>query len=295
MKARPTRARAVPGFIRPGSVCVVLGAVVLGSVVLSACALLPSPAERWAAADTLATARGWQGRRIEAGAFALQAWLPATVAPGAELTVYVEGDGYAWLSRSQPSTDPTPRHALALRLALAHGSGNVAYLGRPCQYIDAEASGCDSKYWTTHRFAPEVIEATDRAIETLKQAFAATRLTLVAYSGGGAVAALVAARRQDVRRLITVAGNLDHVAWTTHHRILPLSGSLNPADATAALGAVDQVHFVGVEDRIVPALVAERYAARFPSAVRPRIVAVGGQGHDCCWADIWPRLLQQLR
>jgi hypothetical protein len=45
------------------------------------------------------------------------------------------------------------------------------------------------------------------------------------------VASLVAARRHDVVRLVTVAGNLDHLAWTTLHGVSPLTGSLNPADA----------------------------------------------------------------
>ncbi|GAB2181920.1 hypothetical protein DLREEDagrD3_21430 [Denitratisoma sp. agr-D3] len=48
----------------------------------------------------------------------------------------------------------------------------------------------------------------------------ARRLTLVGYSGGAA--ALLAARCSDVVRLVTIAGNLDHRAWTRYHHITTL-------------------------------------------------------------------------
>ena len=86
------------------------------------------------------------------------------------------------------------------------------------------------RYWTTHRFAPEVIRASDLALDRLKTLFGAQRLVLVGYSGGAAVALLVAARRHDMGQIITVAGNLDHQAWTHYHHVQALSGSLNPVD-----------------------------------------------------------------
>ena len=131
------------------------------------------------------------------------------------LTVYIEGDGLAWRTRSIPSTNPTPIDPVGLKLALAHPLGNAAYLARPCQYVGGHtARGCDQSYWTNKRFAREVIESSNEALTTLKLEFGARHLQLVGYSGGGAVAALLAAKRDDVIRLVTVAGNLEHLAWT---------------------------------------------------------------------------------
>ncbi len=268
--------------------------LILLSLCLAACTNFPSPAERHSHADTLAHTHGWKAVTLPAGAFKLVAYLPEEPSLAEPLAIYIEGDGFAWISGSQASDDPTPRDPLTLRLALAHPEGNSAYLARLCQYVDAEASGCSSRYWTEMRFAPEVIAATNQAIDRLKQAFNASRLTLVGYSGGGTVAALAAARRTDVERLVTVAGNLDQRAWTTYHRIRPLTGSLNPADEVDALRNVRQWHFVGGRDRNITPELVQGFVNLFPENLRPVIQVEPEFDHQCCWASNWPRLFQRV-
>ncbi|MDP2400400.1 MAG: alpha/beta hydrolase, partial [Actinomycetota bacterium] len=247
---------------------------------------------RWQHADRLAEQAGWQKLHIPAGSFVLTAYAPLHAAPVDALTVYIEGDGLAWLTRSQPSNDPTPRNPVGLQLALRHPHGLAVYLARPCQYVaPQDAQNCRQAYWTDGRFAPEVIDASDLAISELMRRFGAERLELVGYSGGGAVAALVAARRKDVLRLVTVAGNLDHRAWTEIHRVPALAGSLNAADAWRALDGIPQRHFVGGSDQIVSRVVANSYAAHFPPGRKPEIVVVPGFDHACCWVDAWPELV----
>ncbi len=52
------------------------------------------------------------------------------------LTIYIEGDGLAWISRSIISPDPIPINPIGLKLALQHTQHKVvAYLARPCQYV----------------------------------------------------------------------------------------------------------------------------------------------------------------
>lgn len=267
----------------------------LGCLMLAACASLPTPMARRDAADALASRQGWQRVTLPAGAFELAAFVPSMQETGEALTVYIEGDGFAWLSPSQPSTDPTPLDPVGLKLALAHPAGNAAYLARPCQFADAQHTGCSARYWTGERFAPAVIAAEDRALDALKARFQASRLTLVGYSGGGAVAALLAARRGDVARLVTVAGNLDPAAWARHHHVLPLTGSLNPADAVGALQGIPQWHFVGGRDAVVPPELVEAFAGRFPAGQRPVVRIEPEYDHVCCWAENWPRLMREIR
>ena len=260
---------------------------------LAACAGLPTPAERVGNADALAAGQDWHRLVLAAGAFDLTAFVPDRHGTGEILSVYIEGDGFAWASASQPSLDPTPIHPVGLELALRDPRGNAAYLARPCQYLPAQSRNCDSDYWTDRRFAPEVVAASGVALDALKARAGARRLVLVGYSGGAAVAALLAARRGDVDALITVAGNLDHQAWTSFHQVRPLVGSLDPTAYVAQLQAVPQVHYAGERDTVVPPALLRGYAARFPAAQRPRVRVVAGQEHLCCWAEQWPALIRE--
>jgi len=263
-------------------------------LLLAGCADL-SPQARWQQADQLADKAGWQKLRIQTDKFILSAYVPKGSVQADTLTVYIEGDGLAWLSRSQASDDPTPRNPIGLELALHHPQGLAVYLARPCQYVEAiDAKNCREFYWTGGRFAPEVVEASDQAISELKQRFSPNKLVLVGYSGGGAVAALVAARRKDVAQLVTVAGNLDHRAWTRQHHVSPLEGSLNPADEWRALENVPQVHFVGGRDHIVGTEIAESYLAHFPAGHRPEMRVIADFDHACCWAERWLVLADQV-
>ena len=266
-------------------------------LLLTACTSLPTPEDRQSHAEALARHQHWSPVRLDGGRFSLLAYVPEYIRPAEHLSIYIEGDGLAWISASRASTDPTPRNPLALKLALAQPEGNAVYLARPCQYQSSnETVDCPQRYWTEERFAPEVIEASNRAVDQLKVRFGAERLTLVGYSGGAAVAALIAARRADVERLITVAGNLDHRAWTTRHRLAPLTGSLNPAaDAIPALSRIAQWHFVGDQDRIIPPELVQGFAERFPAGKQPRVIEHGEFDHHCCWAEAWPGLWRSMQ
>lgn len=263
---------------------------------LAGCAAAALFEGKRARAVRLATEAGWQELELEAGRFTLTAFHKGLEGSAAELVVYIESDGDAWRNRFQLAADPTPANPLALRLALEDPAPSVLYLGRPCQYTrPATARNCDPAYWAGQRYSEAVIDSIDAAIDQVKRRAAAPAVALVGYSGGGAVAALVAARRGDVARLITVAANLDHAAWTAHHRLAPLSGSLNPADHAERLQSLPQVHFAGAKDRVVPPRIVEAYLARMDAGARARLVVVEGADHDCCWVEAWPDLLRRHR
>ena len=261
------------------------------AVGLQGCANI-SPASRIQHADELAAQAGWHKYTLDTRHFAHRSYSPAQ-RQHSHLTIYIEGDGLAWISRDKPSSDPTPLNPIALTLALADGRSELAYLARPCQFM--QSSQCQQRYWTSARFAEEVIASTDEAISQLKAQRGAQALTLIGYSGGGAVAALVAARRDDVASLITVAGNLDHQAWSKIHHISPLSGSLNPADSWQELADITQTHFVGAQDTTVPLSVAQSFQRRFPTSHFPKLRLVEAADHHCCWLDHWPELLELSR
>jgi hypothetical protein len=104
------------------------------------------------------------------------------------------------------------------------------------------------------------------------------------------MAALVAARRDDVVLLVTVAGVLDHEAWTRLHGVSPLTGSLNPADEWMALVRVRQVHLVGGRDTQTGRAAVQPFVNRYASSPKPEVIEVPDFTHACCWVENWPRL-----
>ena len=260
---------------------------------LGACnsvALLQSRAER---AATVATDHGWHMEPVAAGQFVLRAYHPPYVRNHPDLAVYIEGDGVAWVTPSIRSNDPTPDAPLTLQLAVQDPTPNRLYLARPCQYAtQAELTRCDPAYWTSHRYAPEVVDALNTAIDQAKREAGARHISLFGYSGGGNLAVLVARQRRDVTRIVTVAGNLDHGAWTRLHRDTPLFGSLDAVDVAQAVSAIPQVHFVGDDDDVVPAAISESFLDRSGDTSRITVINVPRADHDCCWTEKWRALLR---
>lgn len=208
---------------------------------------------------------------------------------GETLSVYIEGDGAAWANAFQPPKNPTPSRSLPLLLAHADDAATVAYLGRPCQYLDDQRrSACPVSYWAERRFSPEVLEAMNDAVSQLKNMTGSSRIRLVGYSGGGVVAALLATRRSDVAQLVTIAAPLDLSGWVAEHDLSPLVGSLDPMQENSPKLSVIAIHFVGADDEVVPANVVRRYVARHGG----KMVVVADYNHDCCWEEGWRERLR---
>lgn len=259
----------------------------------SGCASL----DRDAHADALAGPAGLHREALTAGDFRLTVFsrIPR---PDKPLRIYIEGDGLAWISRSEPSLDPTPVAATGLALAAADSSAraaaNVAYLARPCQFTPMQDNPrCAVAYWTGKRFAPEVIDSMNAAVDQLVARTPGQPVELVGYSGGGAIAVLIAARRHDVAALHTVAGNLDTEYINRLHHVSSMPASLNPIDVARRIAGIAQIHFSGAQDTIVPPDVARRFAAAAGGSC-VTTVTVRGVAHDGDWAQRWRKLLAQV-
>jgi pimeloyl-ACP methyl ester carboxylesterase len=156
----------------------------------------------------------------------------------------------------------------------------MLYLTRPCQYLsDEERRACEVSDWTRGRFREAWVARLDQVIDAEKNLQGAPRIVLAGYSGGGVLAALLAARRRDVACLITVAAPLDHAAWTRLHRVSPLSASLNPADYRTALASIPQVHLTGSEDRVTTPALLENFITAYPPGAPARVLRLPGQDH----------------
>jgi hypothetical protein len=263
-----------------------LAAFLLPAAILAGCVA------RGGDRDAAAAAIARDGRLVAAvyrgTYFDLQLYRRDSAAPG-PLFVYIEGDGAAYLDPRTPSSDPTPVEPLALRLAAADPGLAVVYVARPCQFPPGRADPrCTTADWTNRRFSSEAVAAVNDAIEREHAHAPARPLVLVGYSGGGVIAALVAARRKDVALLITIAAPLDIADWTRRLDLSPLTGSRSPLDDAAVLAQVRQVDFAGERDATVPVETIRRAVARFQPGAK--LVVVPAFDHRCCWLDDWPRL-----
>ncbi len=263
------------------------------AVLLGACSVTDLlPRQRKAA--YLADKAGWSYRLINAGDFDIASYAAPPSAAFPVLTVYIEGDGLAFIDARTASADPTPADPLALRLAMAAPQRPAVYLARPCQYtIPDHARNCRPEEWTSRRYAPEIIDAMNRAVDSAKSVAGAVRIVLVGYSGGGAVAVLLAARRDDVAGIVTIGADLDLGYWTKRDGLAPLSGSLDPASFVAQVAALPQIHFAGSRDDVVGPDVVRSYLTRMGDMRHARLIVIDGFGHDCCWADAWPNLVKR--
>jgi pimeloyl-ACP methyl ester carboxylesterase len=228
--------------------------------------------------------------------FTLFSLLKWTAPDQKTLVVYIEGDGKAWISRYKQSRNPTPVNPIAMRLAVKDSYPNVLYLARPCQYVAAEqVPQCQPQYWSSHRYSQLIIDDYHQILDQIRREYSIQRFELIGFSGGGMIAALLAAQRNDVSDLVTVSANLDHTRWTQHHRITPLYGSVDLSLHVEALREIPQGHLWGNKDRIVPYQVNLALLERILSAKKGYYKIYEAFDHFCCWSEQWPEIIRAHR
>lgn len=236
---------------------------------------------------------GFSLRRYQTPSFMLTTYERIT-AHNDIIHIYIEGDGNSWKSKHKLSHNPTPKQPLALQLALQDQHPQVIYIARPCQFTPlALDSSCDAKYWSSHRYAKEVVQAFQATLTQIKESNPHSQgFILIGFSGGASIAALIASERNDVFGLITVAGDLNHVALNRHHRTTPLSGSLNPTDVADKLQHLPQQHWTGSKDRIVPSWIANQFSKRINNPECCQVYTLTGVEHHAGWVEKWPEIIQ---
>ena len=166
-------------------------------------------------------------------------------------------------------------------------------IARPCQYSGWKKEGsCPDLYWTNGRFSPEVIAAYHDTLNNIKAMYKITGFNLVGYSGGAAIAAILAGERDDVLSLRTVAGNLDHEAWTQYHKISPLDQSINPVTYAAKDAHIPQHHFIGGRDTIVPPSLVQNWRQASGPTDCVHYTLIPENDHEKGWVEKWPELLK---
>lgn len=256
------------------------------SFLLSSCSTTSTIEERVSAAEKVASASNFEKKLVQAGNFVLTTYqrISDNHSP---YVFYIEGDG-SITSHQMISSNPTPSKIMLFRLTILDTRPNVVYIARPCQYTSMELNpNCNGEYWTNKRLSEEVIESINIAINKISNN---KPFHLVGFSGGGGVAVLVAVRNNNVKDIITIAGNLDIQKFSTHHKIYALNQSLNPINYARKINNIPQLHISGSNDKIVPSNIAEDYVEQSASTcVHSKIFP--GITHTLGWDKVWQNVL----
>lgn len=207
--------------------------------------------------------------------------------------IYIEGDGLVINSHGDIALNPTPTDPMALKLAsVDRRSITKIVIHRPYHYVVSENP--NSKYWTTARYAPEVIQSISEVIKICQRRFNFETIELIAYSGGASVALLLTSRIKGIIKLISFAGNLDHKSWTRYHDTEPLIESLDPIENREILAKIKQIHFLGTDDDNTTLDLGIKYKEQINSEM-VKIIPIDGFSHDSNWPSIWKEQLMKLK
>ena len=263
------------------------------AVIIGGCVATNHPYMRNETAQRIAAPAWMIKRDISASPYILRSY-ERIHDRGGVANLYIEGDGSELTSSSNWTDNPTPENPVALHLASKDKAENVIYLARPCQYtaMISKSDECDKSSWKENRFSTEVIKSYQLAMDNISSRYGISGFNLIGYSGGGAIATLLAASRADVMSLRTVAGVLDHEVQSNLLAKPKLSGSLNPVTKAASLSEMPQYHFIGGQDEFVPPAILHSYLQAMPEARCVQTMLVQEASYDTGWVDKWPELLE---
>lgn len=230
---------------------------------------------------TLTTPPEFVYKEIQTRDFSIATWQKISQ-PKTIYKIYIEGDGYAFNSHGRASSDPTPRGKLVREIAFGDPSPNVIYIARPCQYIKSPI--CSKRHWTTARFAPEIINA---EYEAIKKIVGNAPIILIGFSGGAQIAGLITTAKSglNVKKIITIAGNLDHLSWVQYHKLAPLNESMNLESYQTQFAKIPQIHYVGSNDKVIPPILNKEFIKN-----NKLIIEIQGATHNDGWKTIYPQI-----
>lgn len=205
---------------------------------------------------------------------------------GEPLRIYIEGDGNSFDINGQPTENPTPRSVFLRDIAANDTNFNVAYLGRPCQYM--QAGSCSVTDWTDGRFSSRVINSMNNAVNALMKKAQTNEVILIGYSGGAQIAGLISIQNKSVKKVITIAGVLDVDAWTEYHNDDKLNKSLNLKSYIEIFDKIPQIHYVGEKDDVVPPSLTRAFVKD-----DSKIIVVPKATHNKGYEKIYKSLYQQ--
>ncbi len=202
--------------------------------------------------------------------------------------IYLEGDGKPYISASKINENPTSKRNLALRL-MSHDDKLSFYLSRPCYGWEKIPSYCDTKYWTSARYSKVVVLALNDILDNLKEQFNLKNISIIGHSGGGTLAYLIAATRNDISAVLTIDPNLNHLRWADHYGFPKLTDSLEATNYLPLDSTVKVINLLGEKDKTIEKKLLLESTFQQKNVIN---LFYPNFTHHCCWERIWPQILE---
>lgn len=225
---------------------------------------------------------------MHSGYFEHQLFRPEPAVPKdseGPLYLYIGGDGQPWRTPKEIARNPTSKHSVLLKSMLLAEPESI-YVGRPCYYQVTDGR-CSGRWWTRDRYHSDVVNSVLKVVEQLSKKH--KELWLIGYSGGGTLAVLVGRRLNRPVNVVTINANLNHQAWTDHHRYSPLAGSLNPIQDSARNPDMQELHWYGTADQNI----LSEWILAYCRATQTLCVPFSGDHTG--WVARWPSMLHFSR
>jgi hypothetical protein len=202
------------------------------------------------------------------------------------INIYIEGDGLSYIYGSV-SDNPTPINPVGLKLFLKDTNRCKIYLSRPYQFINNKKA--NKRLWSELRYSNLTVNFYINVLNEIKRKYNDKSFTLIGYSGGGTIAALIASKRNDIKKLILIASNLDLKKWYEIHYLKPSKYDLNPADFSKRLEKIKQIIIIGQNDKNVNYKVIKSYLSHFKNKKNIKVLIIQNMKHNDKWDEFWKK------
>lgn len=190
---------------------------------------------------------------------------------GQRTAVYIEGD-MRYVKGQGYNDNP-----VALHLSSRDRTPNLLYLAQPCQYSTGLSESCKAGFTTLD--SETMLQTYNAVLDEVKKRYGITGFDLVGHDSGANIAALLAAQRNDILSLRTVAGKLN-----------PAEG-LSAAAIAPQLVNVPQHHFLGAADTTVTPATYHEFRQEMGDSECVHYTMVQDADHTRGWVEKWPELL----
>jgi hypothetical protein len=266
---------------------------------LSAC-YPPMSALQKNTADRLAAPVFMHERHINTEDFTLTAF-ERVRKEGGVANIYIEGNGGIITPLSKDDLNLklnrsfTPQNPVALHLSTFDNTSNVIYLARPCQYVPSHSihsvKQCKGQENAPRIYSQTAIKSMNDALSEIKSRYGFTGFNLIGVGGGGAVAVILTAQRDDILSLRTVSGHLNLTPLHKGEDKSDMAGALNPLDYAPLISQVPQHHFIGDHDKMLTPEVYMSYLDASAPRKCLRFSIVEDASHDKGMVNAWTNMM----